>query len=107
MYKFYLCAGKQRRSVNHIPEVSKRKLWAGDKVVLPAGSARQVKVWIEGGWKGVGFVESIPPEEKEAGRKLVQNEYNLMGSAQAIYIENHTEEKVKLCIRQRLDIMHS
>ena len=56
----------------------------------------------EGGWKGEGFVESIPPEEQEAGRKLVlsENAYNLTGSVQAIYMENHTEE-VELCIEQR------
>lgn len=39
-------------SVNQVAEVIERKLWAGEKVTIPAGSARLVKVWTEGSWKG-------------------------------------------------------
>ena len=58
-------------TVNHILEVVERKLWSGEKVFIPAGSAKLVKVRIEGDWRGKGFVESMLPEEQESGLKLV------------------------------------
>ena len=58
-------------SVNQMSEVMERKLWAGEKVVISAGSAKIVKVRTVGNWKGQGFMESIPREEQEAGQKLV------------------------------------
>ena len=79
------------------------KLWAGERVVIPAGSARLVKVRTEGGWKGEGVVESIPPEEQEVQELVLsENAYNATGSVQAIYMENHTEEEVELCIEQKV-----
>ena len=65
--------------VNQISEVVERKLWAGEKLVIPAGSAKLVKERTEENWKGEGFVESIPLEDQEAGWKLLlpKNAYNL------------------------------
>ena len=40
----------------------KRKLWAAEKVTIPAGSAKLVKVRTEGNWRGAGFMESLPFE---------------------------------------------
>ena len=84
---------KEARSVNYIPEVKERKLWAGEKICIPAGSAKLVKVRVEENWRGEGFVESFEPEEQDSGRKLVlpENEYNLSESMQAVYVENHAE----------------
>ena len=44
----------------------------------------------------------MPPEKQESGRKLVlpENAYNLSGSVQVIYIENHANEEVELCVGQ-------
>ena len=96
-------------TVNHIPEVKGRKLWAGEKVHIPAGSAKLVKVRIENGWRGEGFVESLQPEEQDAGKRLVlpESAYNLEGEVQAVYVENHAEEEVELCIGQRVGTVHS
>ena len=41
-------------------EVVERKLWAAEKVIIPAGSAKLVKVRTEGNWTGAGVVESLP-----------------------------------------------
>ena len=100
---------KEVSSVNNISEVTEKKLWAGEKVIIPAGKARLVKVRTEGDWKGQGFVESIPLEEQEAGRKLIlpENAYNLSGSVQAVYMENHAEECVEVCAGQRLGTIQS
>lgn len=38
--------------MNHILELMERKLWAGERIIIPIGSARLVKVRTEGGWKG-------------------------------------------------------
>ena len=54
-------------TVNHIPEVRKRKLWSGEKVSIPAGSVKLVKIRVEGDWRDKRFVEPMPPEEKESG----------------------------------------
>ena len=50
-------------SINQVEEVIERKLWAVEKVTIPAGSAKLVKVRTEGNWRGAGFVESLPLEE--------------------------------------------
>ena len=100
---------KEVPGVNNIMKVTERKLWAGEKVIISAGSAKLVKVRTEGDWKGQGFVESIPLEEQETGRKLIlpENAYDLSGSVQAVYVENYTEECVEVCVGQRLGIIHS
>ena len=46
--------------MNQILEVVERKLWAGEKVLIPAGSAKLVKVGTVGEWQGQGSVESMP-----------------------------------------------
>jgi len=46
--------------VNHIPEV-------GEKVPMSTGSVKLVKEQEEENWKDEGFVESMLPEEQEAG----------------------------------------
>ena len=65
-------------------EVVERKLWAAEKVNIPAGSAKLVKVRTEGNWKGAGVVESLPLEDQEKGRKVLlpENAYDLSGSVQ-------------------------
>ena len=100
---------KEMPGVNNILEVTERKLWAGEKVVIPAGSAKLVKVRTEGDWKGQGFVESIQLEEQETGQKLIhpENAYDLSGSVQSVYVENHTQECVEVCAGQRLGTIHS
>ena len=54
------------------------------------------------------MVESLPLEEQEKGRNilLTENAYNLSGSLQAIYVENHAEECVELCVWQKLGTIH-
>ena len=95
---------KEVSSVNNISEVTERKLWAGEKLIIPAGSAKLVKVRTEEDWKGQGFVESIPLDEQETGRKLIlpENAYDLSGSVKAVYMENHAEESIEICAGQRL-----
>ena len=60
---------------------------------IPAGSAKLVKVRTEGNWKGAGVVESLPLEDQEKGRKVLlpENAYDLSGSVQAVYVENHAD----------------
>ena len=95
-------------SVNNISKVTERKLWAGEKLIIPAGSAKLVKVRTEGDWKGQGFVEYILLDEQETGRKLILPEtYDLSGSIQAVYVENHAEESIEICVGQRLGTIHS
>ena len=43
---------KEVTSVNNISEVLERKLWCREKVLIPGGSAKLVKVRTEGDWKG-------------------------------------------------------
>ena len=98
--------------MNHIDtveEVVERKLWAAEKVTIPAGSAKLVKVRTEGNWTGAGVVELLPLEDQEKGRNILlpENAYNLSGSVQAIYEENHAEECVELCVGQKLGTIHS
>jgi len=52
----------------------------------------------EGNWKGAGVVESLPLEAQEKGRRILlpENAYDLSGSVQAVYVENHAEECVEL-----------
>ena len=66
--------------------MKERKLWVGEKICIPAGSAKLVKVCVEENWRGEGFVESLEPEEQDSGRKLVlpENAYNLSVSIQAV-----------------------
>ena len=66
------------------------------KSIYSPGSAKLVKITIEGDWKGEGFVESMLPEEQDSSRKLVllETAYNLSVEVQAIYVENHREEKI-------------
>ena len=95
---------KEVNKVNNISEITERKLWAGEKLIILRGSAKLVKVRTEGNWKGQGFVESLPLAEQESGRKLIlpENAYDMSGSVQAVYVENHDEESVEICIGQRL-----
>jgi len=71
-------------------EVRERKLWSGEKVSIPAGSAKLVKVRIEVDWRGGGFVESMLPEEQDHGRKLVlpKTIYNISGKELVFSVEN-------------------
>ena len=46
-------------TVKHIAEVRERKLWSGEKVSIPAGSAKLLKVRIEGDWRGEGFHQAV------------------------------------------------
>ncbi len=66
------------------------------KISIPARSAILLKITIEGDRKGEGFVESMLPEEQDSSRKLVllETAYNLSVEVQAIYVENHREEKI-------------
>jgi hypothetical protein len=105
-------AEKRETEVNHIDtveEVVERKLWAAEKVTIPAGSAKLVKVRTEGNWTGAGVVELLPLEDQEKGRNILlpENAYNLSGSVQAKYEENHAEECVELCVGQKLGTIHS
>ena len=95
--------GKQRE------KVLERKLWSAEKITIPAGNAKLVKVRTEGNWKVAGLVESLPLENQEKGRKvlLLENEYDLSGSVQAVYMENHADECVELCVGQKLGTIHS
>ena len=105
-------AERREPEVNYIAseeEVIERKLWTAEKVTIPARSAKLVKIRTEGNWTGEGVVESLPLEEQEKGRNifLPENAYNLSGSVQAIYVENHAEECVELCVGQKLGTIHS
>ena len=105
-------AEKREPEVTHIDTEEKEvesKLWAAEKITIPAGSAKLVKVRTEGNWTGEGVVESLPLEEQEKGRNILlpENAYNLSGSVQAIYVENHAEECVELCVLQKLGTIHS
>ena len=96
-------------SVNQVEEVREMKLWSAEKITIPAGSAKLVKVRTEGNWKGDGVVESLPLEYQEKGRRVLlpENVYDLSGSVQAVYAENHAEECVELCVGQKLGTIHS
>ena len=97
-------AERREPEVNHMDtaeELVERKLWAAEKVIIPAGSAKLVKVKTEGNWTGAGVVESLPLgdlESQEKGRNilLLENAYDLSGSVQAVYVENHAEECMEL-----------
>jgi len=54
-------------------------------------------------------VESIPMDEQEKGRRVLlpENAYDLSGSVQAVYVENHADESVELEIGQKLGTIHS
>jgi len=85
-------AEKREPKVNHMEtaeEIVERKLWAAEKVTIPAGSAKLVKVRTEGNWTGAGVVESLPLEDQEKGRNILlpENAYNLSGSLQAVYVK--------------------
>ena len=67
--------GKQRREkpeVNHLDtgeEVVERKLWAAEKVIIPAGSAKLVKVRTEGNWTGAtSYFRKMPMTCQEVCR---------------------------------------
>ena len=96
-------------SISAVEEVLERKLWSAEKVTIPAGSAKLVNVRTEGNWKGAGVVESLPLEDQEKGRKVLlpENAYDLSGSIQAVYVENHANEYVELCVGQKLGTIHS
>ena len=62
-------AEKRELEVNHVDaeeEVVERKLWAAEKITIPAGSAKLVKVRTEGNWSGEGVVEEYQ-EANEVG----------------------------------------
>ena len=53
-------AERREPEINNIrpaEEVLERKLWSAEKISIPAGSAKLVKVRTEGNWKGAGVVE--------------------------------------------------
>ena len=105
-------AEKRELEVNNfspVKEVLERKLWSAEKVIIPAGSARLDKVRTEGNWKGAGVVASLPLEDQEKGRKVLlqENVYALSGSVALVYVENHAEECVELCVGQKLGTIHS
>ena len=65
-------AEKREPEVNHMDteeEVVERKLWAAEKVIIPARSAKLVKVRTEGNWTGAGVVESLLLGEQEKKRR--------------------------------------
>ena len=96
-------------NISPVEEVLERKLWSAEKISIPAGSAKLVKVRTEGNCKGAGVVESLPLEDQEKGRKVLlpENAYDLSGSIQALYVENHADECVELCVGQKLGTIHS
>jgi len=101
-------AERREPEVNNISpaeEVLERKLWSAEKITIPAGSAKLVKVRTEGNWKGAGMVELLPLEDQEKGRKVLlpENAYDLSGSLQAVYVENHAEK----CVGQKLGTIQS
>ena len=51
------------------------------------------------------MVESFPLEEQEKGRNILlpENAYNLSGSVQAIYVENHENQKLGTIHSMRID----
>ena len=51
----------------------------------------------------------MPLEDQEKGRKVLlpENAYDLSGCVQAVYVENHAEECVELCVGQKLGTIHS
>ena len=51
----------------------------------------------------------MPLEDQEKGRKVLlpENAYDLSGSVQAVYVENHAEECLELCVGQKLGTIHS
>ena len=63
----------------------------------------------EGNWTGAGVVELLPLGDQEKGRNILlpKNAYDLSGSVQAVYVENHAEECVELCVGQKLGTIHS
>jgi len=74
---------------------------------MSTGSVKLVKEQEEENWKDEGFVESMLPEEQEAGWELVlpDNGYNLSGSIQAIQeSDNSTEEKKRKFIHEKFQI---
>ena len=89
-------------------EVRERKLW-WEKVSIPAGMAKLVKVWVEEDWKGDGFVESMLPEEQESGWELVFPKMLTIWQAEYkhTYIENNADEKGELHKGQRIWKIHS
>ena len=101
--------GTGSKNISSEEEVVERKLWSAENISIPAGSAKLVKVRTDGNWKGAGVVESLPLEDQEKGRKVLlpENAYDLSGSAQEMYVENHAEECVELCVGQKLGTIHS
>ena len=82
-------AERKEPEVNHldtVEEVVERKSWAAEKEIIPAGSAKLVKMRREGNWTGAGVVESLPLGDQEKGRNilLLENAYDLSGSVQAV-----------------------
>ena len=51
-------------NISPVEEVLERKLWSAEKITIPAGSAKLVKVRTEGNWKGAGVVELLPLEDQ-------------------------------------------
>ena len=97
-------AEKREPEVNNMStaeEVVERKLWAAEKVTITARSAKLVKVRTEGNWTSAGVVESLLLGDQEKGRKILlpENAYDLSGSVQAVYAENHAEEGCRVVCR--------
>ena len=63
-----------------------------------------VKVRTEGNWAVEGVVELLLLKDQEKGRNILlpENAYNLSGSVPVIYVENHADECVELCVGQKL-----
>ena len=76
--------------MNHILEI-------GEKVSIPAGSAKLVKVWVEENWKHEECVESMLPEEQKTSQKLVlvENDYDFSGRIPDTYMKDYEEKDKK------------
>ena len=55
------------------------------------------------------MVELLLLKDKEKGRNILlpENAYNLSGSVPVIYVENHADECVELCVGQKLGTIHA
>ena len=71
-YTQILLAEKREPEVNHIDaeeELVGRKLWVAEKITIPAGSAKLVKVRTEGNWTGEGGGRIVTTRRSREGEK--------------------------------------
>ena len=57
-------------SINQIEDVVERKLWAAEKVTIPAGSAKLVKVRTKNNWRVAGFGSPYRWKNRKEGGSL-------------------------------------